>query len=67
MRQRVRQRQGLVEAGQGLRRVAQQPEGLSGNGSTGNTWVLANAEHQRTALLWRIKGDTFLQVLAGSR
>jgi hypothetical protein len=28
---------------------------------------LANAEHRRTALIWRVVGDAFLQVLAGSR
>jgi hypothetical protein len=33
----------------------------------GHTWILAHAEHQRTALLWRVAGDAFLQVLAGRR
>ena len=67
MRQRVRQRQGLVEAGQGLLRVPQQPEGPSGIDSAGNTRILAHAEHRRTALVWRVACDAFLQVLAGSR
>ena len=40
MRQLVRQRQGLVEAGQGLLRVPQQPEGHSGMGSAANTRIL---------------------------
>ena len=67
MRQLVRQRQGLVEAGQGLLRVPQQPEGPCGIGSAGHTRILAHAEHQRTVLVWRVAGDAFLQVLAGSR
>ena len=67
MRQLVRQRQGLVEAGQGLLRVPQQPEGPRGIGSAGNTRIVAHAEHRRTALVWRVAGDAFLQVLAGSR
>jgi hypothetical protein len=28
---------------------------------------VACAEHQRTVLVWRVEGDAFLQVLAGSR
>ena len=67
MRQRVRQRQGLVEAGQGLLRVPQQPEGPSGIGSAGNTRIVANAGRRSTALVWRVAGDACLQVLAGSR
>ena len=67
MRQLVRQRQGLVEAGQGLLRVPQQPEGPRGIGSAANTRILAHAEYRRTALVWRVAGDAFLQVLAGSR
>ena len=67
MRQLVRQRQGLVEACQGLLRVPQQPEGQRGIGSAANTRILAHAEHRRTALVWRVAGDAFLQVLAGSR
>ena len=67
MRQLVCQRQGLVEAGQGLLRVPQQPEGHRGTGSAGNTRIVAHAEHRRTALVWRVACDAFLQVLAGSR
>ena len=67
MRQLVRQRQGLVDVGQGLLRVPQQPEGHRGIDSAGNTRILAHAEHRRTALVWRVACDAFLQVLAGSR
>ena len=67
MRQRVRQRQGLVEAGQGLLRVPQQPEGHRGIGAAAHPRILANAEHRRTALVWRVAGDACLQVLAGRR
>ena len=67
MRQLVRQRQGLVDAGQGLLRVPQQPEGQRGIDSAGHTRILAHAEHRRTALVWRVACDAFLQVLAGSR
>ncbi len=67
MRQLVRQRQGLVEAGQGLRRVPQHPEGQRGMAAAGNTPILAHAEHRHTALVWRVVCDAFLQVLAGSR
>ena len=67
MRQLVCQRQGLVETGQGLIRVPQQPEGQRGMGSAGNTRILAHAEHQSTALVWRVTCDAFLRVLAGSR
>ena len=62
MRQRVRQRQGLVDMSQGLIRVPEQPEGPGGIGSAGNTRVLAHAEHWRTALVWRIACAAFLQV-----
>jgi hypothetical protein len=37
--------------GQGLIWIPQQPEDQRGEGSAGNTRVLANGEHQRTALL----------------
>src|SRR5712691_12150107 len=56
-----------MKADQGLLRVPQQPEGPSDIGSAGNTRILANAEHQGTALVWRIACASFLQVLAGSR
>src|SRR5438067_10340748 len=67
MRELVRQRQSLTDMCQGLLRVPQQPESPSGKGSAGNTRIVANAEHHRTALVWRVAGDAFLQVLAGSR
>ena len=67
MRQLVRQRQGLLEASQGLLRVPEQPEGPCGIGSAGHTQILTYAEHQRTALVWRVACDAFLIVLAGSR
>src|SRR5207249_7073743 len=67
MRQLVRQRQGIVEAGQGLRRVPQQPEGQRGKGSAGNTRILAYAEHRSMVLVCRVAGDAFLQVHTGSR
>src|SRR5215831_14388847 len=54
MRQLVRQRQGLVEAGQGLIRVSQEPEGPSAKGSAGNTRIVAHAKQRSTALVWRI-------------
>ena len=38
-----------------------------GIGSAANTRIEAHAEHRRTALVWRVAGDAFLQVLAGSR
>jgi hypothetical protein len=63
----VCQRQGRVEAGQGLRRIPQQPEGHSVKASAANTRIDAHAEHQRTALIGRVAGDAFLQVRAGSR
>ena len=65
MRQLVRQRQSLVEAGQGLLRVSQQREGHRGIDAAGNTRILAHAERRRTALVWRVAGDAVLQVLAG--
>ena len=46
MRQPVRQRQGLVEADQGLRRVPEQPEGPCGIDAAGNTRIFAHAEHR---------------------
>ena len=67
MRQLVCQRQGVVDVCQGLRRVPQGPEGPSGIGAAGNTRIEAHAEHQRTALVWRVACDGFLQVLAGRR
>jgi hypothetical protein len=51
MRECVRQREGLVEAGQGLRRVSQQPEGLRSMDSAGNTRIMTHAEQRRTALV----------------
>src|SRR5215831_3996386 len=36
-------------------------------GSTANTQILAHAERRSTALVWRVAGDAFLQVQAGSR
>ena len=36
-------------------------------GSAANTQILANAEYRRTALVWRVVCDAFLQVLASSR
>ena len=65
MRQLVRQRQGIVEVSQGLLRVPQQPEGLSGMDSAGNTHVTAHTEYRSTALGWRVARDAFLQVRAG--
>ena len=56
-----------MEAGQGLRRVPQQPEGLRGIESAGHTRILTYAEHQRMALGWRVACDGFLQLVAGSR
>ena len=35
--------------------------------SAGNTRILARAEHQSTALVWRVACDACLQVLASSR
>jgi hypothetical protein len=35
--------------------------------SAANTQILADAEHQCTALVWRVACDGFLQVLAGNR
>ena len=67
MRQLVCQRQGTVKASEGLIRIPQQPEGHGGLGSTANPQILANTEYRSTALVWRVAGDTFLQVLAGSR
>jgi len=56
-----------VEAGQGLLRVPQEPEGHRGNDAAGQTWILANAEYHQTALVWRVAGAAVLQVLAGGR
>ena len=67
MRQLVRQGQGLVEAGQRLLRVAQQPEGPGGIDAAGDPRILAKTERRRTALVWRVEGDACLQVLAGCR
>ena len=64
MRQLVRQRQSLVEAGQGLLRVSQQREGHRGIDAAGNPRILAHAERRSTALVWRVAGDAVLQVLA---
>ena len=52
-----------MDMGQGLLRVPQQPEGQRGTDAAGNTRVLAHAEHQRTALVWRVACDAFLHVL----
>jgi hypothetical protein len=67
MRQLVCQRQGIVDVCQGLLRVPQQPESPSGIGSAGNTRIVAYAEQRRTAQVWRVACDAFLQVLEGSR
>ena len=67
MRQLVRQRQGLVDAGQGLLRVPQEPEDPRGISPAANARILAHTEHRRTALVWRVACDAFFQVLAGSR
>src|SRR5919201_882280 len=67
MRQLVRQRQSLVEAGQGVIRVPQQPEGPSGKGSADNLRIWAQAERRGPALVGRVAGDGCLQVLAGRR
>ena len=50
MRQRVRQRQGLVDLGQRLRWIPQQPEGQCGMRAAGHPWILAQAERGRPAL-----------------
>src|SRR5438093_903949 len=63
----MRQCQGLVEAGQRLCRVPQQPEGQSGIDSAGNTRSVAHTEHWSTVLVWRVACNSFLQVLAGRR
>src|SRR5262245_40682955 len=67
MRQLVRQRQGLVEAGQGLLWIPQQPEGPSGKESAGNTRIVAHAKHWRTAQVWRVACAGFLQMRVGNR
>src|SRR5262249_22036042 len=64
MRQLVRQCKGIMEASQGLIRVSQQPESLSGISSAGNAQILANTEYRRTALFWRVECNTFFQALA---
>ena len=67
MRQLVRQRQGLVEADQGLRRVPQQPEGHRGIDSAGDTQIMDHGEYQRTVLVWPGAGDACFQVPTGGR
>src|SRR5262245_21550683 len=67
MRQLMSQRQAVVEVSQGLLRIPQRPEGLSGMESAGNTRIVAQAEYRSTALVWRVTCDAFLQVLAGRR
>ena len=65
MRQLMCQRQGRVDACQGLRRVPQQPEGPSDMTVAANnprSW----AERRSMALVWRVACDAFLQVLASS-
>jgi hypothetical protein len=56
-----------VEAGQGLIRVPQYPEGPSGKASATNTQIVAYAECRRTVLVCRVVCDAVLQVLAGRR
>jgi hypothetical protein len=58
---------GLVEAGQGLRWIPQEPEGLRGIGTAGHTRIQARAEYRRPVLGWHVAGDAVLQVLAGRR
>src|SRR5215510_3037454 len=60
MRQLLRQRQGLVDVCQGLRRVPQEPEGQRGPHSAACTWILAHAKHRSMALVWRVECDGFL-------
>src|SRR4029434_6336208 len=64
---RMAQRKRLVEGAQSLRRVPQQPEGHRSKASAANTQIVANTEHRRTALVWRVACDACLQVLTGSR
>src|SRR4030095_14427326 len=66
MRQRVCQRQGLVDVCQGLIRIPQQPEGQSGIDSADNPRILAHAERRSMALVWRVACDGFFQVLASN-
>src|SRR5262249_28163805 len=61
------QRQGLVEAGQGLCRVPQHPEGQRSKGSADNIRIEAHVEHWRKVLVWRVACNGFLQMLASSR
>src|SRR5262249_13656201 len=65
MRERMCKRQGIVNAGQGLLRVPQQPEGHSAIGSAGHTRILAYAERRPIVLVWRGACNGFLQMLAG--
>ena len=61
--QRVRQRQGVVSACQGLRWVPQYPEGQRGSDSAANTHIVAfYANHQHPALGWCVEGNACLQV-----
>ena len=46
-------------------RIPQQPEDPRSIESAANTRIVAYAEHRRTALVWCVKGEAFLQVLAG--
>ena len=56
-----------MDAGQGLIRIPQEPEGRSIIDTAGNPQILAHAEHRSTALVWRVACDGCLQVQAGSR
>src|SRR5262249_22726076 len=66
MRQLLGQRQGLVEARQGLIRISQHPEGQRGLALAANARILAgaDAECRGTTLVWRVACAAFLQVLA---
>ncbi len=57
----------IVEAGQGLLRIPQHPEGPGGIDSAANTRIGAHAERRSTALVWRVACDGFLQVQASRR
>jgi len=50
-----------------LRRIPQEPEDPRGIDPTANAQILGHTEYWQPALVWRIEGDAFLQVLAGSR
>ena len=61
------QGQGLLEAGEGLRREPQHPEGYGSKHAAGYPRIDAHAERRSRVLVGRIAGDAFLQVQAGSR